>query len=57
MDARLGLEPRLKASKASVLPLDDRAIRSHIIAKGLAVSYPAVLTAPFLVLLIRLYFP
>ncbi len=26
MDARLGFEPRLKASKASVLPLDDRAM-------------------------------
>ena len=26
MDARRGFEPRLKASKASVLPLDDRAM-------------------------------
>lgn len=27
---RLGIEPRLKASKASVLPLDDLPIKEHI---------------------------
>lgn len=29
-DARLGFEPRLTASKAAVLPLDDRAIYKEL---------------------------
>ena len=33
-DARLGFEPRLTASKAAVLPLDDRATRGIIVTNN-----------------------